>query len=95
MFCSVLTRFKISSLWDGTLLGLGLDRWDFQLIAGVLIAVLFVSYIQEKGQDARRNLKTMPLAVRWCIYYGVMVSLCVFGAYGPGYSAVDLIYANF
>lgn len=95
MFCSVLTRFKISSLWDGTLLGLGLDRWDFQLIAGALIMVMIVSYIQEKGKDVRRNVEMMPIAVRWCIYYGVMVSLCVFGAYGPGYSAVDLIYANF
>lgn len=95
MFCSVLTRFKASSLWDGTLLRLGLDRWDFQLIAGALIIVALVSYIQEKGLKVRLELGAMPVAFRWCIYYIFLVSLCVFGAYGPGYSAVDLIYANF
>jgi alginate O-acetyltransferase complex protein AlgI len=95
MFCSVLTRFRLSSLWDGTLLGLGLDLWDFRLIAGVLLAVFLVSCVQEKGQDVRQNVRAMPLALRWCVYYGVMISLCVFGAYGPGYGAVDFIYAGF
>lgn len=95
MFFSVLTKFKISSLWDGTLLGLGLDRWDFWLIAVVLVAVALVSCIQEKGQDVRQKVGALPLALRWFIYDSVMIGLCLFGAYGPGYAAVDLIYANF
>ena len=95
MFLSVLTRFRLSSLWDGTLLGLGLDIWDFRIIALTVAAVVLVSCLQERGIAVRKLTASLPPRIKWCIYYGGMIALCLFGAYGTGYSPVDLIYANF
>ncbi len=32
---------------------------------------------------------------RTAIYIGAIVCVAIFGAYGPGYGAVDFIYAQF
>lgn len=95
MLWRIITRFRMSSLWDGTLLGLGMDLWDFKLIGAALIVVLGISIMQERNMDVRKKIKEFPIPLRWSVYYCGMMALIIFGAYGVGYAPVDLIYANF
>ena len=95
MFARIFTQFHLSSFWNGTLLTLGLDRGDYLLIGATLAIVFFVSLAEEKGRDVRRDIKQLPLPLRWSVYYSVMMAVCLFGAYGVGYMPVELIYANF
>ena len=95
MFIRLLTQFQPSSFWNGTLLTLGLDRWDFMIIGAALAFIFFVSVAEERGRNVRQDIKMLPLPLRWSIYYSVMLAVCLFGAYGVGYMPVELIYANF
>ena len=95
MFWSMIKGWQFSQLWDGSLMKLGLDRMDF-FVTGVMIGmVVLVSILQERGKDVRQEVGRLPLPFRWGVYYGVLLGICVFGAYGEGYVPVDLIYANF
>lgn len=95
MFARIFTQFNLSSFWNGTLLTLGLDRGDYLLIGAALTVVFFISLAEEKGRDVRRDIKQLPLPLRWSLYYSVMLAICLFGTYGVGYMPVELIYANF
>lgn len=95
MFWKILTSFRPASLRDGTLLSLGLDRMDYLAVGGGILIVFLVSCAEEKGVDVRSAIARCSLPVRWAIYYSVLLAVCLFGAYGVGYSPVDLIYANF
>ena len=50
---------------------------------------------QEKGIDVRDKLSKKSTPIRWAIIYIFMLSIFIFGAYGPGYEPVDPIYADF
>ena len=43
----------------------------------------------------RDRIAAMHFPVRTAIYIGAIVCVAIFGAYGPGYGAVDFIYAQF
>lgn len=95
MFRKIFTRFRLASLWDGTLLGLGMDLWDFKLVGIALAMVFGISIMQERKIDVRKKIRGFPLFLRWSVYYCGMMALVIFGAYGIGYTPVDMIYANF
>ena len=41
------------------------------------------------------NFRLQPAAVRWTVFYALILFIIVFGAYGKGYIPVDPMYANF
>ena len=51
--------------------------------------------LQEKGINVRDSLSKQRLPVRWCAYAALVMAVVIFGAYGPGYDAVDFIYGQF
>ena len=57
--------------------------------------LFFVSVINEKGKSVRALLAQRPAAVRWTVFYALILFIIVFGAYGKGYIPVDPMYANF
>ena len=95
MFGKILTDFRISQLADGTMLRLGISSADYVAVFFGFIAVLTVGLIHERGISIRDRIAEFRLAPRWGIYYGTIFLVIVFGAYGPGYRPVDLIYAGF
>lgn len=59
------------------------------------VVVLVVGIIKEKLGTEVVCLRKMCLPLRWAVYYGLIFSVVIFGAYGVGYQKVDLIYAGF
>ncbi len=95
MFFSMFQGFSLSALWDGTLMKLGLDAGDFLAVAGGCLAVGIAGSLRERRGIGAEQLGKLRLPVRWMLYYGLIFAVIIFGAYGPGYQQVDLIYAGF
>ena len=95
MFSSMFRGFSFGQLTAGTWLTLGLDAADYLAISTGCFVVLIVGIIRENQLIGGSGLRAIPLPLRWCVYYGLIFSVVIFGAYGIGYKTVDLIYAGF
>lgn len=82
--------FKITELST-----LGIDFLDFLVLVIALIIVFIISYLKEKNIEIREVISKYNIAIRWTIYFLLIFSIIIFGAYGPGYQPVDPIYADF
>jgi D-alanyl-lipoteichoic acid acyltransferase DltB (MBOAT superfamily) len=91
----MFANFLPASFTNGTLLKLGLDGKDFTVAACALLLVFVVDYLHERGFHIRDKVAGWRLPLRWCVYYGAIALVIVFGAYGAGYAPVELIYAGF
>ena len=93
MMKNTVAGFRISALYDGTLLQLGLDRLDYiQLFLGVLI-LFFVGILQERGVRIRKRIAAYPLLIRWGIWMLLLFSLPFLGYITAGKGG--FIYAQF
>lgn len=95
MFRSMFHEFHLQELWDGRLLQLGLDRADYFAIVLGVVVVAIVGCLKERGVNVREKLIESRLPIRWGLSYALIFAVIIFGAYGAGYQAVDLIYAGF
>lgn len=95
MYARMFENFEFSPLWDGSLLNLGLGKGDFCIVLLGCLAVAAVGHGRERGILSYVGLKRLWLPFRWALYYGLILSVILFGAYGEGYQIVDLIYAGF
>lgn len=95
MFRSGFHHIGIQRLWDGTLLKMGLDQADWLVILAGIAVVFAADLLKEKNFDIKASLAKKSLPVRWAAFYGLIFAVLIFGAYGPGYQPVDLIYAGF
>ena len=82
-------------LFEGKILEIGADAGDLIIIAIGCAIVFTINYHLEKDPDLLEKLPMKPAPQRWAIYYAFLFSILIFGAYGTGYQAVDLIYAGF
>ena len=48
-----------------------------------------------KGSKTEEKILSLRTPYRWAILYSIMIAVILFGAYGPGYDAVAMMYANF
>ncbi len=60
-----------------------------------LVILVFVEVIQNKGIRIREQLENQNLVIRWIVLLGFIISIVLYGVYGPGYNASDFIYAGF
>lgn len=95
MLSVLFGNFTLRSLLDGSVFTLGIDPYDVMILVAAMIVVLVIGWMKEKGHDPRETIAAKPLALRWSIYIALIVSIVVFGAYGPGYVPIDPIYAKF
>ena len=95
MFRTMVTGFAFPVFDDALFKALGIDKFDLMIVAVTLLIVFVVSVINEKGKSVRALLAQRPAAVRWTVFYALILFIIVFGAYGKGYIPVDPMYANF
>ncbi len=77
------------------MLHLKLDIGDWFVVLAGTAVVFAVDYFLERKPDLLEKVPSLPIVPRWGIYYALILSIAVFGAYGAGYQTVDLIYAGF
>ena len=95
MFRTMVTGFAFPVFDDALFKALGIDKFDLMIVAVALLIVFVVSVINEKGKSVRALLAQRPAAVRWTVFYALILFIIIFGAYGKGYIPVDPMYANF
>ena len=91
----IFTNFAPQHFYDGTLLHMCIDGWDFIAIAAGCVVVLFVSILQEKGYSLREHIAGQNIVIRWSVYLALILAVIIFGAYGSGYDQVAFIYGQF
>lgn len=95
MFRKMVTEFSFAALRDQSIFELGVDKHDCLIIFVVLLLVFVIGVLQERGIPIRQRISQKNLAVRFAVYYVLLLLIIVFGAYGRGYVPVDPIYAGF
>ncbi|MBR0412156.1 MAG: MBOAT family protein [Eubacterium sp.] len=95
MIGSLFIKFDLSKISPGAKNGLGLDKYDYIVLAVGVVVVFVVGLIQEKGIDIRAKIAKLPFVVKFVLFIAAVLVIIIFGAYGEGYGKVDLIYANF
>ena len=95
MFSQMITKFSFNIINDGTVLKLGIDKQDFIIVFVMTIIVLILSILKEKGINIREKISNKNIVLRWAIYYGLILSVIIFGAYGIGYIPVNPMYAQY
>ncbi len=94
MLKSIVTDFHVRFLYENA--GkLGMDVFDYITVAVALLVVLIVGIFREKDIPAEKWLRKKPVWFRYAFWYAAILSVVIFGAYGSGYSVVDMIYAKF
>lgn len=73
----------------------GMDPFDILTVCMGMIIVLIVDILKEGHISIRQLFSQLPLPIRWIVWYTAILVVLVFGAYGPGYDAVMMMYAGF
>lgn len=94
MFLSMFTNFNIGQLFNGSLMELGLDHYDYMvLFIGVIILIGF-SLIQRSG-SVREKIASKGPILRYAVYILLFFSILILGAYGIGFDSNQFIYNQF
>ena len=96
MLKRIFTSFNLhNTLKSNQLFILGLDIKDYFIIIVTLVVIFIIGILKEKNHNIRNEISKKNIVIRWMIYYMLILSIIIFGAYGPGYIPVDPIYADF
>lgn len=85
----------LSFLVNGTLQKLGLDTANWILLFIAILVLLLVDFIHEKDIHIREVVALQHPLFRWIVYTIVILSILIFGVYGPEYDVSGFIYAQF
>lgn len=94
MLKRIFTDFHISELF-GNIFNLKLDEYELIIALVGLLIVLAVGILHEKGISIREKISGWRIPARWGFWYAAIMLVLFFGAYGSGYTIVDLIYAGY
>lgn len=72
-----------------------IDKKDLIAISIFVVFVLLITFLQEKGYKIREILNKQFFLVQWIILTILILTIAIFGEYGPGYNPSDFIYGNF
>ena len=73
----------------------GLNQREMLLLFLCVLVMLVVDILQEMGIQIRQTLAKQNLIFRWGVILILLVSVLVFGVYGPSYDAKAFIYGGF
>lgn len=92
MFGRIFGHFNIRYLGE---VNFGIGTPDGVVAFLGTLVVLIVDILHEKGIRIREKIASLSLPVRWGVWYAAIAVIIIFGAYGVGYTVVDMIYAAY
>ena len=95
MMWSMITSFKISVFYDGSLMDIGLTASDYMVLLVGFAVVLGVSIIKLKKGSVRDGLYARSSLSFYNIMAVMLIVTLVYGAYGTGYDSSQFIYTQF
>lgn len=95
MVYAIFARFDISAISGLKLLNYGVDSMDWIVVFIALVVVVCVSICKERNIDIMGDLMGKPIYIRWTVYYVLIFSIVIFGAYGQGYIPAEILYGKF
>ncbi|MFR2512184.1 MAG: hypothetical protein ACLS9K_09605 [Lachnospira eligens] len=93
MIKRMITDLRFEQLNAVMFKSIGLKPADYIILAIGCIVVLIISILKERGVQIRAAVAAKPIAVRWLIYYGLIVAIFVLGYASDAGSG--FLYANF
>jgi hypothetical protein len=94
MLGKILTDFHITELFRN-ISSLKMDEADLVIAAVGIILVAVVGMLHEKNIHIREEIAKWMLPARWALWYATIAIIVLFGAYGVGYTLVEMIYAGY
>ena len=94
MLGKILTDFHITELFRN-ISSLKMDEADLVIAAIGIILVAVVGMLHEKNIHIREEIAKWMLPARWVLWYATIAIIVLFGAYGVGYTLVEMIYAGY
>ena len=91
---SMFTANNFGVLLDGSLFEAGLHQKEFRVLNFGIFLLIAIGIAQRWGGISDR-ITNYNIVVRYAIYYILIISIWIFGAYGVGFSAQDFIYGGF
>lgn len=93
MMTEMFTKLNVQLLtWD-IFKQFELKPKDYIVIAVGCVVIFIVGIFKEKGIKIRETIASKPLAVRWLLYYGIIILALLFGYTDSGSSG--FMYAAF
>ena len=80
---------------DGTLYTFGLQPRQMFMVFIVILTLVVVSIMQEKGMKIRESLDKQNMVFQWLVVIGAIVFVLIYGAYGSEFSAANFVYQQF
>ena len=94
-FFKLLPHWNPEILTDGTLTAFSLDFQDWIVLLTALCIAFLIEVVQYRGISIYQKLQARNIAVRWTVYYLIIIVLLLFGKYGPNFDAGSFIYFKF
>lgn len=85
----------LSFLIDGSLKRMGLNTANWFLLLAALLVLLAVDLMHERGIHIREELAKQHPLIQWAVLMAAILSILIFGIYGPEYDAASFIYEQF
>ncbi|MBC8530724.1 MBOAT family O-acyltransferase [Gehongia tenuis] len=80
---------------DGSLLNMGLDIYDFFILAVGFLVLVCVGILHEQGKQLRNALSRQNIVFQYLVLLTGIFVVLIFGIYGPGYNEAGFIYKQF
>lgn len=76
---------------------LGVGKKDYAILLVGMFIVFAVSVVQERNSQTslRVMLDKRPLILRWSLTVVCIITILIFGIYGPGYNPAEFVYMQF
>lgn len=91
----MLVTGGFSQLYDGTLLGMGLDLYEWGILLIGLLVLILADILKNRGKELTERVMEKPLILRYIVALCLLAAVYVYGMYGPAYDAAQFIYFQF
>ncbi len=91
----MFSGFGLWQLTDGTLLSMGLDGKDWNVLLFFGAIMCLVDSWRKKGIPIQKRLASQNIWFQWLLLFFGILAIVIFGAYGSDYDASAFIYFQF